>query len=266
MTCFFGDPSCHIKTPTRIFYKEVYKRQWYRKGLLIVLEEFCDEYLQMSHEGYSALTWHHEHNPQEPWRSRWLQEKDTKQSASTHVHHAHCAPSQLGTTANQRYGVSRDWLWDVCQLARVCWGTHCRGFCSKEGLHYCIEWSTRNPLERDQVQRALGKLSRSCHQTNNNEPWYTVWKSLGDSLPKLYCVDLAKAYVTQESVSLRILGENKRYDLQLPNGRLHEKPSAKGRTGKENWYWFLEPGSHEHLPLRRRVMYARNMEAQVQLN
>jgi hypothetical protein len=40
-----------------------------------------------------------------------------------------------------------------------------------------------------------------------------VWKSsLGDSLPKLYCVDLAEAYVTRESVSLKILCEKKRYD------------------------------------------------------
>jgi hypothetical protein len=53
-----------------------------------------------------------------------------------------------------------------------------------------------------------------------------VLKSLGDSLPELYCVDLAEAYVTQKSVSLRILCEKKRYDLQLPNGYLYEKPSA----------------------------------------
>jgi hypothetical protein len=63
-----------------------------------------------------------------------------------------------------------------------------------------------------------------------------VWKSLGDSLPKLYCVDLAEAYVMQESVSLRILHEKKRFDLWSPNGRSHEKPLVKGRTGKENWY------------------------------
>jgi hypothetical protein len=30
-----------------------------------------------------------------------------------------------------------------------------------------------------------------------------VWKSLGDSLPELKCVDLVEAYVTQENVSLR---------------------------------------------------------------
>jgi hypothetical protein len=59
-----------------------------------------------------------------------------------------------------------------------------------------------------------------------------VWKSLGDSVPELYCVDLAEAYVTWESVSLRILCEKKRYDLWLPNGCLHEKSLAKGGTGK----------------------------------
>ncbi len=52
-------------------------------------------------------------------------------------------------------------------------------------------------------------------------------------MPKLYCVDLAEAYVTQESVSWRILVEKKRYDFRSPNGCTHEKPSAKGGTGKK---------------------------------
>jgi hypothetical protein len=63
-----------------------------------------------------------------------------------------------------------------------------------------------------------------------------VWKSFGEFLPELFCIDLAEAYVTQESVSSRILCEKKRYDSRSPNGRLHEKPSAKGGTQKENWY------------------------------
>jgi hypothetical protein len=33
VTCFSGDPSCHIKTPMCILYKEVYKQKWYQKGL-----------------------------------------------------------------------------------------------------------------------------------------------------------------------------------------------------------------------------------------
>ena len=63
-----------------------------------------------------------------------------------------------------------------------------------------------------------------------------VWKSLGDSFPKLYCVDSVEDYVTQENVSLEVLREKKRYDLRLPNGHLHEKPLAKGGTGKECRY------------------------------
>jgi hypothetical protein len=54
-------------------------------------------------------------------------------------------------------------------------------------------------------------------------------------LPELYCIDLAEAYVTQESARLRILCEKKRYDLRLHNGCLHEKPLEKGRNGKEYW-------------------------------
>jgi hypothetical protein len=82
-------------------------------------------------------------------------------------------------------------------------------------------------------QEHLGNHSEAVirQATIDLDSW--VWKSLGNSLPKLYCVDLAEAYVTQESVSLRILCEKRGYDLQLPNGRLHEKPSAKGKTGKE---------------------------------
>jgi hypothetical protein len=30
-----------------------------------------------------------------------------------------------------------------------------------------------------------------------------IWKSLGDSLPELYCIDLVEAHVMQENVSLR---------------------------------------------------------------
>jgi hypothetical protein len=55
-------------------------------------------------------------------------------------------------------------------------------------------------------------------------------------LAQAVLLDLAEAYVMQESFSLRILSEKKRYDLQLPNGHLHEKLSAKGGMGKENRY------------------------------
>ncbi len=115
-------------------------------------------------------------SPQEPWRSRWPWERDNEQSGLTNTHHTHCASRQLGTTADQRYDVPWDWLQDAHQMARVHWGTRCKGFCSKESPHYRSERSARNQLERNQVQRALVKLSRSCHQTSNNQPWFTTWK------------------------------------------------------------------------------------------
>jgi hypothetical protein len=52
--------------------------------------------------------------------------------------------------------------------------------------------------------KMLEKLSGSCLQTSNDQPYSQGWKSLGDSSPGLYCVDLAEAYVTQENVSSRI--------------------------------------------------------------
>ncbi len=102
-----------------------------------------------------------------------MQEKYAERSALTHARHSHCTSRQLGMRANWRYDVPEDWLWDACLLARVCWGTSCEEFCSKKGLHYPIKQSSKNPLKCDQVQRVLGKLSRSCHRTSNNKPWFT---------------------------------------------------------------------------------------------
>jgi hypothetical protein len=58
-----------------------------------------------------------------------------------------------------------------------------------------------------------------------------VWKSLQDSLPKLYCVDLAEAYVMQEGASLRNFVRKKGM-----NEHLHEKPLVKGGNGKQTQY------------------------------
>jgi hypothetical protein len=49
----------------------------------------------------------------------------------------------VGDVVAQRYDALRDWLWDACHMAGVRWGSHCKGFCSKEGPHYRLEWSAR---------------------------------------------------------------------------------------------------------------------------
>ncbi len=60
---FSRDLSRHIKTPMWNYYEEIYKQKWYQKGLLIALEEFHDKYLQVTHQGYSALMCCHECKP-----------------------------------------------------------------------------------------------------------------------------------------------------------------------------------------------------------
>ncbi len=232
---FWKDTACHFETPTWNFYQEVYEWKWYRNGLLVaLLEESRKEYIQASLQADSALTHCHEKTPQEPWRLRWPWERDVEWSAPTHVRHTHCASWQLGTTANRRYEVPWDWLQDSCQMARVRWGTRCKWFCSKEGLHYHIEWSARNQLERDQVQRALGKSSRSCCQTSNNQPWFTSleipWGFLAWAVLLWLSVGLCHARKCQ---FLEFCMRRKGMICDCPMD-VHEKPLAKGGTG--NWY------------------------------
>jgi hypothetical protein len=101
-------------------------------------------------------------------------------------------------------------------------------------------------IERNEVQGTIWYAIK-CEERLRSHPeavvrqatinlYSQVWKSLGDSFPKLYCIDLVEAYVTQENVSSEILRAKKRYDLRLPNGHLHEKPLAKGKMGKESRY------------------------------
>ncbi len=203
VTRFARDPSCHIKTPTWNFYKEIYKQRWTQNGLLIALpEESCEEYLKRLWKQTPLWLVVMSRSLRNPKEQDDRKIRDVEQSAPTQACHTHCVPMQMGATANWRYDVHCDWLQEACHMARVRWGTHCKGFCSKEGPHYQME--PRNQLECDLVQRALEKSSRSCRQTSNNQPYSWVWKFLGDSSPKLYCVDLAEVYATQGNVSSRI--------------------------------------------------------------
>ncbi len=229
-TRFLRDTSHHFETPTWNVYQEVNKQKWYQKGLLIaLLEELRKEYLQVSLQADSALMRRHEITPQEPWRLRWLQERDVERSAPTHPRHTHCTSRQLSTTANQRHDVPRDWLQNPCQMARVRWGARWEGFCSKEGPHYHIKWSARDQLERNQVQRALVKSSRSCRQTSNNQPWFTTWEIPWGFLAWAALHWLSVGLCHARKCQFKdFFCEKKRYETQAPNGGLHEKPSAKG--------------------------------------
>ncbi len=49
----------------------------------------------------------------------------------------------VGDVVTQRYDILRYWLWDACHMARVRWGSCCKGFCSKEDPYYPLEQSKR---------------------------------------------------------------------------------------------------------------------------
>ncbi len=129
--------------------------------------------------------------PQEPWRSRWPWEMDVEQAAPTHARHTHCASRQLGTTADRRYDVPWVWLWDACPMARVRWGTRCKGFCSKEGsttVSNKVQGTNWNIIKcKERLWSCPEAVVRQATINLDSR----LWKSLGDSLPELYCVDLA---------------------------------------------------------------------------
>ncbi len=265
VTSFWRDPFCHIETPTWNFYKEMYKQKWYRKGLLIaLLEESHKEYLQVSLQVDSALMCCHEQKPQERLRSRWLQERDIEQSAPTHVCHIHCTSRQLGTTANQRYDVPWDWLWDACEMARVCQGNHCKGFRSKEGLHYQIERSARSPLEHKQVQRVIGKLSRRCCQTSNNQPLFMSLEIPWGFLARAVLRWLSRGLCHTRKCQFKDFEWREKVWFAFAKWTFAWETFGERRNGERKLVLILVPGSRERLPFRKRMMCPRNMGAHIQ--
>jgi hypothetical protein len=206
----------------------------------------------------------HEKKPQEPWRSRWLRERDVEQSAPTYARHTHCASRLLSTTANQRCDVPWDWLWDACQMARVHWGTRCKGFCCKEDPHHCMKRSARNPLEREQVPRALGESSRSCHQTSCNQPWFMSleipWRFLAQAVLRWLSGGLCHARKCQ----FKNFTREEKVWFPIAQQMFAWETFGEWRNGEREPVLILVPGSHEHLASRKRVMCAKNMGACVQ--
>ncbi len=176
-----------------------------------------------------------------------MQERDTEWSAPTILRHIHGASVLLGTTVAQRYDIPQNWLWDACHMARVHWGTRCKGFHSKECLHYWFERSTRNSLERDQAWIGLGNCPEAAiwQATINLYSW--VRKSLGDSLPKLHCVSVA--YVTQESGARGVLWVRKVW-FTFTQWMFAQETFGKRQKGERSPVVSLLPDSRKHLASR----------------
>jgi hypothetical protein len=128
-------------------------------------------------------------------------------------------------------------------------------------------------IELNKVQGTIWNAIK-CKERLGNHPeavirqatinlYSRVWKSLGDSLPELYCLDLAEAYVTQESVSLRILCEEKgmicNHPMDICMRNLWRKAEQGNNTGTNPCTRFPRACCFE-----KRAMCARNMGAHVQ--
>jgi hypothetical protein len=83
--------------------------------------------------------------------------------------------------------------------------------------HAIWQGYVEDPATKDFVARkartiALSEAQGSCYKTSANQPYSRVWKSLGDSIPKLYCVawlGLGHARKCQ----FEDFGEKERYEL-----------------------------------------------------
>ncbi len=132
-------------------------------------------------------------------------------------------------------------------MAGVCWGSCCKGFCSKEGPHYRLEQSARK-LSSDKQQSTL--------LTSLDIPWGFHTQAVMHSLAR-------PRSCKKVSVSARILVRKKGMICVQSNGRSHQKPSAKGGKRKIHRYWgyYQVPTS---IFLRETYMFcARNMGTHV---
>ncbi len=123
-----------------------------------------------------------------------------------------------------------------------------QGICSKEHPHYCIRQSARNPLEQDQVQRALERLSRSCHRTSNNQPRF-----MSMEIPWGY---LAGAVLLISSKKVQAQGscvKKQKGWWAITQWTVAPESSGKERKWEKNPVLSLLPGSHERLTLRKQA-------------
>jgi hypothetical protein len=138
----------------------------------------------------------------------------------------------VGDVVAQRSDVLCDWLWDACHMAGVRWGSRCKAFVARKA--HTI---------------ALSKARGSCHKTSNNQPYSQVWKSLWNSIPKLYCVawlglDHARKCHFEDFC------EKERYELCSVQQTFAPETFGKRWKRENSPVVRLLPGSHERFVSR----------------
>ncbi len=235
VTRFCERPVSVIKTPTWFFTWMSTCKGDTGNGLPIAFLLESRKKPQASCQANSFLTHRQEKKPQESTRTSWPQEKGLEKSAPTHARHTHCTHMHLGTTAN----------WSMTFLKtdfekRAIWQGSVEMPAAKVFVarkvrtidFYKVSGTSWNASRcKDHLRRHLAAV----FQTSNNQPYLWGWKSVHDSSPGLYCVDLVEDYVTRENVSSRISRE-KVWFAFAQRTFAQETFTEKGETGRESRY------------------------------
>ncbi len=111
-----------------------------------------------------------------------------------------------------------------------------------------------DPAAKDFVARkartfTLSEAGGSCHKTSNSQPYSRVWKSLGDSIPELYCIAWLGLGHTRKC-QFKDVCEKEKYDLYSVQQTLAPETFGKRRKRENSPVVRLLPGSHERLASR----------------
>ncbi len=121
-------------------------------------------------------------------------------------------------------------------------------------MHAIWQGYVEDPAVKDSVARkartiALSKARGSCHKTSNNQPYSQVWKSLGDSIPDLYCVALLGLGHARKC-RFKDSDEKERYDSCSVQWTFAPETFSKRWKREDSPVVKLLPGSQEHLASR----------------
>ncbi len=148
-------------------------------------------------------------------------------------------------------------------MARVYWRTRCKVVHRKEGPHYWIEQNARNPLEHEQGQRALGKLSRSCHQTSNNQPLFMSLVIPWGFLTQAVLRWLSRGLWHARKCQFKDFMWEEKVWFAIGQRTFAWETFGKRQNGERKLVLILVPGSHKRFALRKCINCARNMGAHV---
>jgi hypothetical protein len=121
-------------------------------------------------------------------------------------------------------------------------------------MHAIWQGYVEDPAAKDFVVRkartiALSEAQGSCHKTSNNQPYSQVWRSLGDSIPKLYCIAwLGLGHARKRQ--FKDFCEKERYESCSVQRRFAPETFGKRRKRENSLVVRLLPGSHEHFASR----------------